>query len=61
MKNYNIIALKDKEIKFCKGWLACFDGVELKGCLEAGGLEESNAVSDRKDLLEKAYNMGKNI
>lgn len=44
-----------------KGWIACFDGVDLKGFLEAGGLENSNEVQSRKDLLEQAYNMGKNI
>mgnify|MGYP004715943847 CR=1 FL=1 len=43
------------------GWIACFDGVELKGCLEAGGLEEASSVLNRKDLLDEAYNMGKNI
>ena len=44
-----------------KGWIACFDGVNLKGFLEAGELESSNEVQNRKDLLEQAYNMGKNI
>ncbi len=43
------------------GWIACFPDTELKGCLEAGGLENVNEVLNRKDLLEQAYNMGKNI
>lgn len=43
------------------GWIACFDGVELKGCLEAGGVGAPNDIQNRKDLLEQAYNMGKNI
>ncbi len=43
------------------GWIACFDNLELKGYVEAGGLEESNEAVNRKDLLEQAYNMGKNI
>ncbi len=43
------------------GWIACFDGVQLKDCLEAGGLEEANEVQSRKDLLEEAFDMGKNI
>lgn len=43
------------------GWIACFDGVELKGYLEAGGLEGADEASNRKDLLEQAYNLGKNI
>ena len=44
-----------------KGWVACFSDLELKGYLEAGGLDNPNDVLNRKDLLEKAYNMGKNI
>ena len=44
-----------------KGWIACFSGLELKGWLEAGGLEGPNEAQERKDLLEQAYNMGKNI
>ena len=43
------------------GWVACFDNLELKGFLEAGGLDNPNDVQNRKDLLEQAYNMGKNI
>ena len=43
------------------GWIACFVGLELKGYLEAGGLDNPNDVQNRKDLLEKAYNLGKNI
>ncbi len=43
------------------GWVACFSDLELKGYLEAGGLDNSNDVLGRKDLLEQAYNMGKNI
>lgn len=43
------------------GWIACFSGVELKGCLEGGGLEGANEVQKRKDLLEQAYAMGKSI
>lgn len=43
------------------GWVACFDGVELKGFLEAGGLNNPNDVQNEKELLEQAYNMGRNI
>ncbi len=44
-----------------KGWIACFDNLESKGYLEAGGLEAPNDVQKRPELLEAAYNMGKNI
>ena len=43
------------------GWIACLPGTELKGYLNAGGLENPQDVSQRKELLEKAYNLGKNI
>ena len=44
-----------------KGWVACFGGLELKGYLEAGGLDNPNDIQNRKELLEQAYNMGKGI
>jgi multimeric flavodoxin WrbA len=43
------------------GWIACFDGVKLSGYLEAGGLEGPNEAQNSKDLMQKAYDMGKNI
>lgn len=43
------------------GWIACFDGVEFCGGVEGGGLEDMGDVQNRADLLEAAYNMGKNI
>ncbi len=44
-----------------KGWVTCFSNLELKGYLEAGGLDNPNDAQNRKELLEQAYNMGKNI
>jgi len=43
------------------GWIACFDGVELKGYLEGTGLEAPNDILKRNDLISQAYNLGKNI
>ncbi len=43
------------------GWIACFDNLKLSGYLEAGGLDNSGDVLLRKDFLEQAYNLGKNI
>ena len=43
------------------GWIACFNGVELKGFVNGAGLEAPNDAQNRKDLMEQAYNMGKNI
>ncbi len=43
------------------GWIACFNGVKLAGFLDGGGLESPNDALNRKDLMEKAFNLGKNI
>ena len=42
-------------------WLACFNGVEFCGFVDGGGVESSNDAASRKDLLEQAYNLGRNI
>ena len=43
------------------GWISCLGGVKLSGYLEAGGLDSPNEVNENKELLEKAYNLGKNV
>lgn len=43
------------------GWIACFDGVSLKGFVNGAGLEEPGSAAKSPALLEKAYAMGKNI
>lgn len=43
------------------GWIACFDDVKLCGYVEGGNLNSPNEVSTRQELLDQAYNMGKNI
>jgi len=43
------------------GWIACFSGVNFMGYVNGAGLENPSDAIARKDLLEKAYNMGKNI
>ena len=48
-------------IKGLNGWISCFENVKLSGYLEAGDINMPNEVSSKKDLLEKAYNLGKNI
>ncbi len=44
-----------------RGWIGCFEGVELCGHLEAGGVDSPNEVKSNKPLMEQAYEMGKNI
>lgn len=43
------------------GWIACFDDVQLIGCLEAGGVDNPKEASARPDLMDRAFEMGKNI
>ena len=50
----------DGAISDINGWLACFDGVVLKGVLRGRGLEERGAAL-QTEFAAQAYEMGKNI
>lgn len=43
------------------GWIACFGGVKLCGYLNGAGLEAPNDANENQQLLQQAYDMGKNI
>ena len=43
------------------GWIACFDGVKLKGALCATGAESAGDVQKNSALLKKAFAMGKKV
>ena len=43
------------------GWIACFDGVKLKGALCATGAESAGDVKKNSALLKKAFTMGKRV
>lgn len=43
------------------GWIACFDGVKLIGYVNGGGLNDPSDAKNRQDLLQQAYELGKNI
>jgi len=43
------------------GWIACLNGVNLRGCLDGGGLEAPNDALKNQELLSKAFELGKNI
>ena len=43
------------------GWIACFDGVKLKGALCATGAESAGDVKERATLLKKVYAMGSKV
>lgn len=44
-----------------QGWCACLPGTSIKGFVNGAGLEGPNDAASRTDLLQQAYNMGKNI
>ena len=43
------------------GWIACFNGVKFCGYVSGGGIDSPSDVQNHKEILEKAYNLGKNI
>ena len=43
------------------GWIACLDKAKFCGFVDGGGLNNSNDIYNKPDIMEKAYNMGKNI
>ena len=44
-----------------KGFADCIEGSVEAGCLIGDGVYEKGDVSDRKDLLQAAYEMGKSV
>lgn len=50
----------ERAISGLQGWIDCFDGVELKGTLFAGGVNGPNEIAGNEKLRE-AYELGKSI
>ena len=50
----------ERAINGLQGWIDCFDGVELKGTLFAGGVNGPNEIAGSEKLRE-AYELGKSI
>ena len=50
-----------KAVTAIQGWVDCFEGVEIKGVVFAGGVDSTNAVLNKKEVLEKAFELGQNI
>lgn len=51
----------DGAIKEVEGWVSCFGGVELKGVVKGNGLNDVGDVLEKSDILNEAYDMGKNV
>ena len=43
------------------GWTDCFDGVEIKDVVFAGGVDSAKAINSHKEILDKALKLGENI
>ena len=51
----------NRAISGLKGWIECFEQSRFAGCLIGGGIDAPKSAVNRKDLLKKAYELGKNI
>ena len=51
----------DGAVNGIQGWIACFPKAELSGVVRAVGVSEAGEIASREDLLEQAYDMGRNI
>jgi multimeric flavodoxin WrbA len=50
-----------KAVSGLNGWIDCFGKAEFSGNLSGGGVNGANEIDARKDLLEKAYELGKSL
>lgn len=51
----------DRAISGLKGWIECFEQSRFAGAMVGGGVNEPKDAALRKDLLQKAYELGKNV
>lgn len=60
-------AAEDEESTFEKaynglqGWVDCFEKAKLKGIVTGGGINDANTASDHADVMQKAYDLGKQL
>ena len=50
----------DRAVNGLKGWIECFEQSRFAGVLVGGGVNEPKDAANRKDLRQKAYELGKN-
>lgn len=51
----------NRAINGLKGWIECFGQSSFAGALVGGGINDPKDASKREDLLQEAYELGKNI
>lgn len=60
-------AAEDEESAFEKaynglqGWVDCFEKAELKGIVTGAGIGDANDAINHKEVMQKAYELGKNL
>lgn len=60
-------AAEDEESAFEKaynglqGWVECFEKAELKGLVAGAGIGDANDAINHKEVMQKAYELGKNL
>ena len=60
-------AAEDEESAFEKaynglqGWVDCFEKAELKGLVTGAGIGDANDAINHKEVMKKAYELGKNL
>ena len=50
-----------KAVTAVSGWTDCFDEVEIKDVVFAGGVNLAKAINSHKEILDKALKLGENI
>ena len=51
----------DRAVNGLKGWIDCFEQSRFAGSLIGGGIDAPKSVATREDLLQKAYDLGRNV
>lgn len=54
-------AAMDGAVKGIEGWISCFPKSHLAGVLRGVGIGDANDARNHKDMLKKAYDVGKSI
>lgn len=51
----------DGAVNGLRGWIACFPKTELSGVVRAAGVSDAGEIASHEELLQQAYDMGRNI
>ena len=51
----------DKAYNGLQGWVDCFEKATLKGIVKGAGISEASDALNHKDVLKKAYELGRNL